>query len=76
MKHVFPVNLAQIRSAVTEIFDAQTKNEKLELQMFYNIDRTQAAVSLHSRHPRLRRNGPLCCWMTSFAAYGVRDALQ
>jgi len=27
-KHVFPVNLAQIRSAATEIFDAQTKNEK------------------------------------------------
>jgi len=26
-KHVSPVNLAQIRSAIPEIFDAQTKNE-------------------------------------------------
>jgi len=28
-KHVLPVNLAQIRSAVPEIFDAQTKNEEV-----------------------------------------------
>jgi len=24
------------------------------------------------RHPRQRRNGPVCCWLTSFAAYGAR----
>jgi len=44
-----------------------------------NIHRTQAAVSVHSRHPvtpGLQRNGLVCCWMTSFAAYGIRDALQ
>ena len=28
------------------------------------------------RQLRLRRNGPLCCWMPSLAAFGLRDALQ
>jgi len=44
-----------------------------------NIHCTQTVVSVCCRHPvtpRLRRNGVVCCWMTSFAAYGVRDALQ
>jgi len=33
----------------------------------------QAAVSVHSLHPlpRLPRNRPVCCWITSFAAYGA-----
>jgi len=42
------VNLAQILSAVPEIFDAQTKDEKRELKCFPNIHRTQAAVIVNA----------------------------
>jgi len=42
IKHVFPLNLEQIRSAVPEIFHTQTK--KQELKMFLpNTDHMQAA---------------------------------
>ena len=47
-----------------------------------NINRTQAAtqitlrprclLSVHSRHPRQRWNGPVCCWMTLFAASALQ----
>jgi len=43
------------------------------MNMFYQkMNRKQAAISMHCRHPRRRWNGVICCWMTSFAAYGIR----
>jgi len=31
------------------------------------MDRTQAAVSVYCRHPRLRRNGAICCCVQCMA---------
>jgi len=40
-----------------------------------NIHHTQAAVSMHSCHPRLRRNGPISCCMW-FAAYDAHVTMH
>jgi len=54
-KHVIPVNLAQIRSAVPEIFDFQTeKNEKLELKMFNQTYTARKAPNVKVKGQRLR----------------------
>jgi len=45
----------------------------------YTARKRQAAVAVHSRHPvtpRLRRNGPVCCWLASFAAYGTPSTMH
>jgi len=44
--------------------------ETMAKEVLPNIHRRQAAVSVHSRHSRWPRNGPVCC--LSFAAYGAR----
>jgi len=78
---VFPLNLAQIRSAVPEIFDAQTKNETRPKDVLPNIHCTQAAESSRHpalstpRHPWLPPNGPVFC-CSSFAAYGARVTMH